>query len=168
MRYKLPALLMLAGTIAAGCASSPTMSTQERLAFYREHAGPPVMSFRLERIVGTQNWTPLGDQALVLWSTASRGHLIEMRTRCSGMSMASRIAITNRMGQVTARIDSVLPRTATGFVQSGSGTCRIDTIRPIDARTLRDARRELREAEYIEQSAAPPPTDEPTPPADGT
>lgn len=165
MRYLRPVLLVLAGTMAAGCATSPTLTTQERLALYREHAGPPVMSFRLERVVGTHNWTPLGDQAVVVWSSASRGHLLEMRTRCSGMAMASRIAITNRMGQVTARVDSVVPRTATGLVPVGSGTCRIDTIRPLDGRTLRDAKRELREANYIEQSEAPPPADESAPPA---
>lgn len=167
MCHKIPRLLMLAVAVAAGCATSPSMTTQERLALYREHAGPPVMSFRLERMVGTHNWTPLGDQALVLWTTPSRGHLIEMRTRCSGMSMASRISITNRMGQVTARIDSVVPRTATGIVPVGSGTCRIDTIRQVDGRALRDAKREMREADYIEQSQAPPPTDETTPPGDG-
>jgi hypothetical protein len=161
MRYLLPALLAFAAAAASGCATSPTLTQQERLALYREHAGAPVMSFRLERMVGTHNWTPLGDQALVLWSSASRGHLIEMRTRCSGMAMASRIAITNRMGQVTARVDSVVPRTATGLVPVGSGTCRIDTIRPLDGRAIRDAKRELREASYIEQSEPPPPNDTP-------
>jgi hypothetical protein len=77
------------------------------------------------------------------------------------MAMASRIAITNRMGQVTARVDSVVPRTATGLVPVGSGTCRIDTIRPLDGRAIRDAKRELREASYIEQSEPPPPNDTP-------
>jgi hypothetical protein len=143
------------------------MTTEERLALYRQHAGAPVLSFRLERTIGTIQWTPLGDQALAVWNTANRGHLLELRNRCSGMRMASNISITNRMGQVTARFDSVLPRTATGLVPVGTGTCRIETIRPLDGRTLRDAKREIREATIIEQSEAPPPTDE-TPPADGT
>ncbi len=168
MRHGLPILLALAGALTAGCATSPTLTTAERLELYRQHAGPPVLSFRLERSIGpTINWTPLGDQALAVWTTANRGHLLELRNRCSGMSMASNISLTNRMGQVTARFDSVLPRTATGFVPVGSGTCRIETIRPIDGRALRDAKRELREANIIEQSAAPPPTDEGAPP-DGT
>ncbi|HEY1140111.1 MAG TPA: DUF6491 family protein [Lysobacter sp.] len=161
MRYVFPALLVLAAAAAPGCATSPTLTQQERLELYRQHAAAPVLSFRLDRIVGTHNWTPLGDQALVVWSSANRGHLIEMRTRCSGMAMASNIAITNRSGQVTARMDSVVPRTATGLVPVGSGTCRIDTIRPLDGQAIRDAKRELREATYIEQSEAPPPADNP-------
>jgi len=161
MRCLLPAVLALAAAATTGCATSPTLTQQERLELYRQHAAAPVLSFRLDRMVGTHNWTPLGDQALVVWSSANRGHLIEMRTRCSGMAMASRIAITNRSGQVTARVDSVVPRTATGLVPVGSGTCRIDTIRPLDGQAIRDAKRELREATYIEQSEAPPPADNP-------
>lgn len=161
MHHKVPVLLVLAGTLAAGCATSPGLTQQDRLALYREHAGAPVMTFRLERIIGTHNWTPLGDQAVVVWTSATRGHLLEMRTRCSGLAMASRISITNRMGLVTARLDSVLPRTATGPIPVGTASCRIDTIRPLDGRTIRDAKRELREADYIEQDQAPPPTDTP-------
>jgi len=153
--YLFPTLLVLTIAAVAGCSTAPTLTQQERLALYHDHAGPPVLSFRLERLVSTHNWTPLGDQALVVWSSANRGHLIEMRNRCSGMTMASRIAITNRRGQVTAGMDSVVPRTATGLVPVGSGTCRIDTIRPLDGRAIRDAQRELREANYIEQADGP-------------
>ncbi len=160
MRHVYAVLLGLTGTLAAGCSTTPTLGTPERLALYREHAQAPVPSFRLTRMTGTQNWTPLGDQALAVWSSANRGHLIELRVRCPGMRMASNIAITNRTGTVTARIDSVLPRTATGLIPVGSGTCRIETIRPLDAATLRDAQRELRNAEYIEQSAVPSGTEE--------
>ncbi|MBU8976059.1 hypothetical protein JI752_007860 [Lysobacter sp. MMG2] len=152
MRYTAPLLLAIAAALAAGCATSPTLDTQERLALYREHAGAPVPSFRLERMTGTQNWTPLGDQALAVWSSASRGHLLELVNRCPAMSSASGIAITNRGGQVTARVDAVMPRTATGLVAVGSGTCRIDSIRPLDGRSLRDAKRELREADMVERS----------------
>jgi len=136
----------------AACATGPTLTPQERLDLYRAHSGAPVMSFRLERMTGTQQWTPLGDQALAVWSSASRGHLLELRNRCPGMLSAGGISITNSMGNVTARMDSVVPR----MVGASNRGCRIDTIRPIDARALRDAKREMRDAQIVDRSTAPP------------
>jgi hypothetical protein len=150
-------LLPLFAAVIAACSTGPTLSTQDRLALYRQHAGAPVMSFRLERMTGTQQWTPLGDQALAVWSSANRGHLIELRNRCPAMMSAGGISITNSLGQVTARMDSVVPRSPAASRLS----CRIDTIRPIDGRSLRDAKRELREAQIVDRSTAPP---EPGPP----
>src|SRR5262245_29002015 len=98
--------LVLAAALAA-CSTAPTLTTQERLALYRAHAGPPVLSFRLDHINRMHNWTPLGDQTLAIWTTANRGHLLELRTRCPGMLMSPRLSITNTMGQVTARMDRV-------------------------------------------------------------
>jgi len=145
-------VLMLAGVSA--CSHGPTLSTEDRLSLYREHAGDSVGSFRLDRAPGMQNWTPLGDQAVAVWQTANRGFLLELRTRCSGLGTASRISITNSLGVVTTRLDSVVPRTAAGSTVGMS--CRIDVIRPIDGSALRDAKRELREAEYVDRSTAPP------------
>lgn len=156
-----PAMLAVA---VAACSTGPTLSTQERLDLYRQHSGAPVISFRIDRPTGIQRWTPLGDQALAVWSSGNRGYLVELRNRCPGMLSAPRISITNSFGQVTTRMDSVVPRPAT---VAGSG-CRIESIRPIDGRALRDAKRELREADVIERSAAPPEQGaEPAPPEGG-
>jgi len=151
MRNVIP-VLVLAATLAA-CATGPTLTTDERLALYREHAGAPTGSFRLERMPGMQNWTPLGDQALAVWSSANRGHLLELRSRCSGLGPAARIQITNSMGVVGARLDSVVVSSAAGAMPR---SCRIETIRPIDGTALREAKRELRDAQYIDRSEAPP------------
>jgi hypothetical protein len=150
-------VLTLAGGLCA-CSHGPTLSTEDRLALYREHAGAPVNSFRLDRTMGTTNWTPLGDQAVAVWQSANRGFLLELRSRCNGLGPAGRIQITNSMGQVTARLDRVVPGSAMGSAMGSSvgPSCRIESIRPIDGSALREAKRELREAEYIEQSAAPP------------
>ena len=150
-------LPMLALALAA-CATGPTLTTQERLDLYRAHSGAPVMSFRLERMTGTQQWTPLGDQALAVWSSANRGHLLELRNRCPGMLSAGGISITNSLGNVT-RMDSVVPR----MVGASNRGCRIDTIRPIDGRSLRDAKREIREAQIVDRSTAPPDDETPQP-----
>lgn len=161
MRYASSLLFLALAGVLGACTHSPTLSQSERLALYRAHAGAPVMSFRLERNRGMQSWTPLGDQALAVWSSPNRGHLLELRTRCPGMLSGQRISITNSMGQVT-RLDSVVPR------QPGPATaprlgCRIESIRPLDGRALREAKRELREAELIDRSEVPASSDETTP-----
>ncbi|HEY0502041.1 MAG TPA: DUF6491 family protein [Lysobacter sp.] len=150
MRKALPSLILVAAL--AACSHGPTLTVQERLALYREHAGAPIGSFRLDRMTGMQRWTPLGDQALAVWSSANRGNLLEMRTRCPGLTSAARISITNSLGQVTT-MDRVVTRSAAGTVM---GSCRIASIRPLDGQALRDAKRELRDADIIERSAAPP------------
>lgn len=144
-------LITLAAVIAlAACASGPSLTTADRLALYQTHAGPPVQGFQLTR---NFRWTPLGDQALAVWTGASRGYLLELRTRCSGLAFASNIHITNSMGRVSARFDRVVPRNATGSSSLQQTTCTIWTIRPLDGATLNDAKREMREAETIERSA---------------
>lgn len=143
----------------AACSTAPTLTTQERLDLYRAHSGAPVMSFRLDRMTGMQQWTPLGDQALAVWSSGNRGHLLELRNRCPGMLSAGGISITNSLGNVTARMDSVVPR----MVGASNRGCRIDSIRPIDGRALRDAKREIRDAQIVDRSTAPPDDENPQP-----
>jgi len=150
-------LLPVLAVVLAACSHTPTMTTQERLDLYRAHSGAPIMSFRLERMTGMQQWTPLGDQALAVWSSASRGHLLELRNRCPGMLSAGGISITNSLGNVNARMDSVVPR----MVGASNRGCRIDSIRPIDARSLRDAKREIRDAQIVDRSTAPPDQESP-------
>lgn len=150
-------LCVLAGLLAGlltGCAhtTSTPMSAAERLSLYQRHAGAPVAMLRLDRPVQRGDWTPLGDQALALWTSAGRGHLLEFRNRCSGLSTAQRIGITNSGGLVAARFDSVVIRTPAGISPMGAG-CRISTIRPLDGRALRDEKREIREAQFSDRPA---------------
>jgi len=141
---KLIALLFTALAMTA-CSTAPRMSTADRLALYQAHAGAPVNSFRLGH---NFTWTSLGDEALAVWSGPNQGHLLEFRTRCTGLGFASRINITNSMSMVSARFDSVQIRTAPGApLQS----CRIWTIRPLDVRALNDSKREIRNVEAVER-----------------
>lgn len=160
-------LLMSLFAVAAlgACASSPTMSPPERLRLYVQHAGDPVPSFQLTRFVRHTQWTPLGDRALAVWTSQSRGHLLELRNRCSGLSFAHTVQITNSFGTVSARWDSVIPRTASVAMPQ---SCRIIRIRPLDGRGLRDARREMRNTLYgdrpadVVEDTGPGLTDRPT------
>lgn len=135
--------------LTTACASSG-MKPADRLALYRAHAGPPVMSFRLDRINRFHRWTPLGDEALAVWTTANQGHLLEFRSRCPGLGLTHSITISNSLGNVNARFDSVQPRSSVGAI---SPSCRIWTIRPLDGRALRDSKRELRDANLVERPA---------------
>jgi hypothetical protein len=153
VQFVLTSLVLACGVCA--CSHGPSLSTEDRLALYREHSGEPVGAFRLDRTLGTRNWTPLGDQALAVWQSSNTGFLLELRSRCTGLSTASRIAITNLGGQVSARTDRVVPGTV-GGARPGLASCRIEIIRPIDGSALREAKRELRDAEYLEREAAPP------------
>src|SRR5688572_27760341 len=128
MRNAIP-LLMLAAALAA-CTTGPTLSTEDRLALYREHAGDPIASFTLAR-TGMRQWTPLDEQTLAVWENPNRGHLIELRNRCPRMSSSPRLSFTNAMGMVTAQMDSVVTR-GPGGSTAGVNACRIETIRPLD------------------------------------
>ena len=140
---------LAAALILGACASGPSMSAADRLALYQTHAGQPVQGFQLPR---NFRWTSLGDQAIAVWGLGNQGHLLEMRTRCSGLGFASRIHITNSVGRVTARFDRVIPLNATG-PNMQQPSCTIWTIRPLDTAALNDAKREMREAETIERPA---------------
>ena len=85
---KLLALLFAAVALTA-CSTAPRMSNADRLALYQSHAGEPVSSFRLDR---NFTWTSLGDDALAVWNGSSRGHLLEFRSRCTGLGKTFRQA----------------------------------------------------------------------------
>ena len=152
MRNVVASMLFVA-TLAA-CSHGPTLSSEDRVALYREHAGEPVAAITLPR-AGIRQWTPLDDTTLAVWENANTGHLLEMRNPCPRMSTASRLSITNAMGIVTAGMDSVLTQGAGGTV-TGVNACRIESIRPLDGSAIREAKRELREYDVIERSEAPP------------
>lgn len=141
-------LTLLAATLLAGCATGK-LSTAEKLALYRDHAGEPVKDFRY---LGHLNgWAPIGDSALAVWTRPSEAYLLEMSGRCQDLEYATAIRITQFGNRVSARFDDVLPL--------GAGTssikipCRIETIRPLDVKALRASEKELREASAVEREA---------------
>lgn len=152
-------MVLVLALLSVGCAhSGAPLSTADRLELYRAHAGPPVGSFNIDRIAGVTRWTPLGDQALAIWNTPNQGFLLEFRTRCSGLSFASSITISNSLGLVNVRTDSVQPRAANG--SAISSPCRISSARPLDGRAINDAKRELREASVVDRAADVTPEEE--------
>ena len=132
-------LAVLATAALAGCATHSAERTAGQLALYRAHAGEPISSFPYMR--SFTQWTPLGDQALAVWMSPTRAYLLEL-ANCPDLEWAQAIQLTENTGQVSARFDRVYPL--------GPGIrpmpCRIEQIRPLDARAIRDAERATRNA----------------------
>lgn len=143
-------LALIAATVLAGCATAGKQTDAEKLALYRSHAGEPVKDFHyFGRLNG---WTPLGDGALAVWTKPSEAYLLELSGPCQDLDYAMAIRVTQFGNRVSARFDDVVPL--------GAGTssikipCRIETIRPLDVKALRDSQKELREAALEERKPA--------------
>lgn len=148
MKRMIAAVVLVAAL--AGCASAGKLSGPQRLDLYRSHAGEPVRDFRY---FGSLNgWTELGDSALAVWTRPNEAWLLELNGPCLDLSYASAIGVTNMMGQVSARFDSVK---VYGGGSVPSIPCRIQTIRPLDVKALRVSEKELREAKITERAADP-------------
>ena len=141
-------MLLLALILALGaCASTPKQTDAEKLALYRAHAGEPVRDFQY---FGSINgWNPIGDSSLVVWTKPSEAYLLELFGPCTDLGYAPAISLSNSMGRVSSRFDSV------HVLGGGSSTmrmpCRIETIRPLDVKALKQAQQELREAKVVER-----------------
>jgi len=160
--------LLSALLLVTACATSTNrMTPAERLEFYRANAGEPVRSFHSPgRLWG---WRAIGDSALTVWTSSSRGFLLELTHRCPDMAFASSIGVTTRTGRVSAGFDSVVvpssglqstsvPRSAgqRSGIQSNQTLCRIDTIRPLNTRVVKEPKRDLQDADLIERDPSEP------------
>lgn len=141
--------------LVTACATSSRMTPAERLESYRANAGEPVRSFQSPgRLWG---WRALGDSALTVWTSGSRGFLLELANRCPDLPFASSIGLTNRSGRVSAGFDSVVVRRS--GVQGNRTLCRIDTIRPVNTRVVKESSSDLNEVDLVERDPGEP--DEP-------
>lgn len=146
--------VMAAALVVSACASPERMTVAQRLEFYRSHAGEPVRSIYFTgRLWG---WRSLGDSALTVWTRSDQGFLMELFSRCPDLQFASSIGLTTRTGRVSAGFDSVVVQRGG---QGGRTTCRIDTIRPLNTRVVKEAKRDLQDVDLVERDPSVP--DEP-------
>lgn len=132
-------LLLLAVCCAlAGCATHPAQRDADRRALYGAYAGAPVDGFRYYGSIS--GWTPLGDEALAVWSRPGEAWLLELAGPCPDLDYARAITLTNTFGKVSARFDKVLvlDRNAIDI------PCVIRQIRPLDVKAIRQAERDAR------------------------
>ena len=122
----------------AGCATNPAQREADKLALYRAHARAPVDSFR--HYGSVKGWTPLGDEAVAVWSRPGEAWLLELAGPCLDLEFARAISVSDTFGRVSARFDKVmvLGRTAIDM------PCPIRQIRPLDVKAIRQAERRAR------------------------
>ena len=133
------AVAMLAIALIAACANNGGMRDADKLALYRAHAGAPVASFRY---FGSINgWTPLGDNAIAVWTRPSQAYLLDLGGACPDIATAHAISLTEQMGTVSARFDKVIARGPGATMQI---PCAIREIRPLDTKAIRQAERQAR------------------------
>jgi hypothetical protein len=134
-------LAALALTLSAnGCASGAGLTDDEELALYRANAKPAVQSFRY---FGTlTGWTPLGDQAVAIWTRPNEAYLLEVDGPCPDLDYAQAIGLTHQSGTVYARFDRVIPRVGGGRTQPLP--CHIRQILPLDVKALKAAKKDIR------------------------
>lgn len=150
MKKALIALMAL--QLVAACASSPQMTREERVEWYRANAGEPVRSFFYSGHL--RGWTALDERSIALWTRSNEAFLIEFFPRCPDLAFASTLTISNHIGRVNAGFDSVTVRRASGGI--GGVRCRIETIRPINTRVVSESKRNLQQAELVERDPSQP------------
>ena len=150
MKKALIALVAL--QLVAACATSPQMTREERIEWYRANAGEPVRSFFYSGHL--RGWTALDERSIALWTRSNEAFLIEFFPRCPDLAFASTLTISNHIGRVNAGFDSVTVRRASGGI--GGVRCRIETIRPINTRVVSESKRNLQQAELVERDPSPP------------
>lgn len=124
--------VVLALGLAACSMPGPREREAARLAQYLDFAGEQIESFHFWEI---DSWERLGPRTLAVWTTIHDAYLIELKPHCSGLEFATTIGLSSINNRVTQRHDAVL------FENS---RCRIESIREVDGRGLRAARREGR------------------------
>ena len=137
----LGALLLVA---SAAPARADTLARQlESLAVFERHAEPEtdrIRSFRLTE------WRPLGERHLAVFRGPVNAWLIQVEAGCVGLDWARSIGLTSSGGMVMARFDRVQFRDGLGAA-ARQEQCRIETIRPVDYRKVREAERAQRAAD---------------------
>ncbi len=133
-------MLLSAMLSLVGCTSSGVTSTEERLTLYRAHS-TPVDSFVINKLRGRlTRWSPLGDQAVLVWDSSEQPYLLELPEQCSGLANARSIGLSNTTGTVTPGTDSVQ---LLGVSSAGGATsCRIGSARRVDMAAVDKAREE--------------------------
>jgi hypothetical protein len=144
--------LLGALVLVTACATPPLTTPAERLEFYRTNAGAPVSSFHSPaRLWG---WRALGDSALTVWTSKNQGFLLELANQCPEMAVASSIGLTTRNEQVAAGLDSVVVQRRGGA--DSLSACRIDTIRPINTRVVKESKRDMQDVDLVTRDPAAP------------
>ncbi|HWS77198.1 MAG TPA: DUF6491 family protein [Thermomonas sp.] len=125
---------MIAVLGLSACATN-RISEVDRLAVYKAHSGEPVKQIRYYRAMG---WDRIDDQHVVLDMRPNETWLLTVSGPCLDWGSASPVLQLSSSGPyVMAKLDRIL--TAGSPV-----SCRIEEIRPVDIKAVREAENALR------------------------
>jgi hypothetical protein len=114
--------------LLTACSGIPLKQRQDaQRARYEAYAGAPIQQF-----------TWIGTNELVVWTTPSQAYLIKVAPPCDNLEFVNRIGLTSTSNTVYARFD---------FVKVGHNwRCPIQEIRPVDYKRMREDMRKETEA----------------------
>jgi hypothetical protein len=119
----------------AGCASN-RISEADRLAIYKANAGAPVMQIRNS---GAMGWDRIDDHHVLLHTRPRDTWLLEVSGPCLDWGSASPIMRLSSSGPyVIAKFDRIL-------LEGSPVSCRIEEIRLVDDKAVREAENALRD-----------------------
>ncbi len=125
-------VLLMLSLITACSGVSRSLRIEQQLQRFEAAAGEPVKSFHY---FGFNSWTPLGKQDLAVWTRPNQAWLLHTNSICPDLDFAQAIGLTSSLSRVQVRFDNILV---------GQVRCRIDSIRPVDVKALRELQREAR------------------------
>ena len=137
------AACLLAAVFALPAGAQTLAKQEEALARFQQFAGEPLNkmpSFKLT------DWRPLGKTHVAVFRGPTTAWLLTLREPCIGLDWARSIAITSTGGVVSPRFDRVVFRDGIG-AGARREDCRIEEIRSVDYRKVRDAEKAARAAD---------------------
>ena len=128
------ALPLLAAIALSACATNRP-SDADRLALYQAHAGEPVKQVRFYNAMG---WDRIDDEHGLLSMRPSETWLLTVSGPCLDWGSASpTLRLSSTGPYVMAKFDRIL-------TEGSPVSCRIEEIRPVDAKAVRAAEAEQR------------------------
>jgi hypothetical protein len=126
---RLLAVLTVAA-FAAGCATKSARDAEAQAYF--KHMGEPVDEVRAFRLT---DWRPLDRYHLVVWRSVNDAFVIRVQEPCTNIDFAQSLAIDYQAPVLRSRFD---------HVRIDGDRCRIEEIRPVDYRLVRQEMRSVR------------------------
>ncbi|HRQ64599.1 MAG TPA: DUF6491 family protein [Xanthomonadaceae bacterium] len=122
--------MTIAVAVVAGCATKPARHAEAQAYF--KHMGEPVEDVRAFRLT---DWRPLDRYHLVVWRSVNEAFVIRVQEPCTNIDFARSVAVEFQAPVLRSRFD---------FVRIDGDRCRIEEIRPVDYRLVRQEMRTVR------------------------
>lgn len=125
---------LLAILALAACATNRPSEAQ-RLAIYQAHAGAPVKQIRFHHAMG---WDRIDDEHVLFNMRPSETWLMKVSGPCLDWGGGSPVLRLSSTGSyVMAKFDRI-------HIEGSPVSCRIEEIRPVDVKAVRDAEARMR------------------------